>query len=529
MVKRLGFSIPEFIRTIWVSEEARSTWEPRISAVSRMFQQLEIIAVRSGLKPATLQSCSPEALPTLMAEMMEWGLVCLPLSRQGVKECYSNASVPFDDKKPWAYRVVIGRPDIVSEFNTAWHLKDDGEMGSLLGFPTCCQGFFHHYWNNEGFRDLTYPMVLEDRKDEKRHYEIKCATSNNILLRWLGVRRVSHLPCSFRCEATRTIGDSMQEIADSVYPEESRWLTEMLTWPVRWSSLHGVAIITIPVLRIVTSSDALAESVVVDKVGTSYPAEGAAGIDFPFQESYPIKLNRRGVSLHTDNGFESEEGMTKSHDVLLRALDHAEVPAIKRVVDLGCGNGVLLEKIAKKFDAELFGVEIDKEKCRRGNQRLRGTKITLFQGDLRQYHYWQPPYGLTVMALNRLFEMPVTRAHDLLEKIARGSEYLLAYSYDGKEFDISWSDHWRMEYSHSWDDEPKGSTVVYLLRSLYGEGNDKFRGGSPVPGPENQGRDGSNDGGGNADEDNQRRQDDRGTEGFVPDWASRQAGGEESN
>ena len=469
MVKRLGFAIPEFIRTIWVSEVAKDAWRSRISMVSNTYSELEIIATRAGLKPVTLQSVHPDRLCDLVVNARGYELDVIPLGQQASNQTYSNSASPYDPLLPWEYRVAIGRRDDVQEFAHCWLGKDDRGMGELLGFPTCCQQFFDHYWNAEGYRDLTYPMVIDPNNLDQTKFEVSCAPSNNILLRWLGIRRVSHLPCSFRCEATRTIGDEMQQMMAKSFPRESAWLDEMLKWPVQWSSLHGVAIITTPVVRVVTSTDAFGEQLVVNKIGTSYPAEGASGIDFPFQHSFPVKLMRKDPNYWRDNGFGDESAMNKAHKGVLRAASFCEVPAVKRILDLGAGNGVLLEKIGSMFQADLVGIEKDRDRWERGATRGAERGYNILLGDLYETDLWNPPYGLTLISINRLFEVPIVTAQDLLERMARGSCYVLLYSYDGKELDFSWSDHYRMVYTHNQDPATAGSPVVYLLRSLYSD------------------------------------------------------------
>jgi hypothetical protein len=115
----------------------------------------------------------------------------------------------------------------------------------------------------------------------------------NILLRWLGVRGVPHLPCSFSCEASQRLGERFFDLALRLgFEPEARDLREMLEWPAEWSVLHGIATIKTPVLTIVASSDATAEKHVVRRMGSRYPADGAHGLGFPYDRrtSQPLRL-----------------------------------------------------------------------------------------------------------------------------------------------------------------------------------------------------------------------------------------------
>lgn len=466
MVKRLDFTVPEFVRTIWVSEEARAVWEHRISAVSRMWQEVERTAVAVGYKLSTLQSCNPDEFINLTRWASDWNLVVAPVSRVDIASIYSNAEKPPVKGQPWQYRVVIAPPNQVRHFLTYWNRRNDEAIGDMLGYPICCQSFFHQFWTTGEWRDLTYPMVMVDG-DDTTHFQVNSSLGCNILLRWLGVRRVSHLPCSFQCENTTAIGDNMRELAVRSFPQETEWLDEMLSWPVRWSSLHGIAVITTPVIRIVTSSDALAEKVTIDRQGSSYPAEGVSGVTFPFQQVYPIKLRLKLENVWKDNGFRSQAAMDDAHSVVLAVVARTKITN-EKIIDLGCGNGILLSKIGDMFpDAQLSGVESSQARWGRAVSRLNGS-VQLMNGDLHDDTYWQPPYGLTLISVMRLLEVDVDKKDELLERIARGSEHLIIYCYEDRDLNVSWSEF----FEHCWTQNNDAGTVVYLLRSRYAKAAD---------------------------------------------------------
>ena len=80
----------------------------------------------------------------------------------------------------------------------------------------------------------------------------------NILWRWMGPRAVPHLPCSFDCRASVEFANT----ADGPWPRARitarrwTWLEEILSWPVSWSALHGIAEVKTPVLKASTRTDA---------------------------------------------------------------------------------------------------------------------------------------------------------------------------------------------------------------------------------------------------------------------------------
>jgi MoaA/NifB/PqqE/SkfB family radical SAM enzyme len=78
------------------------------------------------------------------------------------------------------------------------------------------------------------------------------------------------------------------------------WLSEMLSWPFEWSSLHGIAEIRTPILKIAATTDAAAHKHTVQCKGDSYPEEGAAGVVFPYRKPKRLRVTesagyRRGL------------------------------------------------------------------------------------------------------------------------------------------------------------------------------------------------------------------------------------------
>ena len=64
--------------------------------------------------------------------------------------------------------------------------------------------------------------------------------------------------------------------------QEAEWLSEILQWPIEWSSLHGIAEIKLPLCKISTRSDSLSRKYVVRIPSERYPEGAPTGIGFPF-------------------------------------------------------------------------------------------------------------------------------------------------------------------------------------------------------------------------------------------------------
>jgi hypothetical protein len=392
-------------------------WEPRIQRIQNAWTVMERLAVVEGIKPAALQICPPHAMVDLTRWAVDNKLICIPLRQQGISDGYANGTRAYEPGRSWAYRVIVGKSEVAASFATMWDTGEDSAIGAALGFPGCCCNFFQKYWVEEAWRDLTYPMVGTHGFKHTVSGPMEC----NILLRWLGLRLVSHLPCSFHCSATEAIGQEMGLLGIRAnYVQEMDWLAQILSWPIRWSSLHGVAIITTPVFRLVVDSDALKEEVIIDRDGPVYPIEAAQGNDFPFKDITPVILVR---DEHTDNGFASKDGMTEAHErIILKLLSLNLNP--KSVLDLGCGNGLLLQKIGKCYPkAKLHGIEIEEKKHQKAARRLL-SDVRL--GNIMDFSLWDQNYDVILVAEQRLEEdVDMT----LLPQLMTRGKKVITYNY----------------------------------------------------------------------------------------------------
>ena len=140
-----------------------------------------------------------------------------------------------------------------------------GKMGEIerseifFGYPLCCSEFFHKHWHKDGWRDLILPTVnFKPRQvagpDFVQHPALRTWELERFFI------------CPVPLIATRLVDSGtsiLQCAADAEFSQEVDWIIEMLNWPVRWSSLHGVAMITTPVVKLIMFLDPLPEVAVV--------------------------------------------------------------------------------------------------------------------------------------------------------------------------------------------------------------------------------------------------------------------------
>jgi hypothetical protein len=159
----------------------------------------------------------------------------------------------------------------------------------------------------QGLVDTTWPMATMTMAPPEGTKSIEVTqvfSETNVLWRWLGIRAVPHLPCSFDCQHSIALGKKLMEMGRYAgYQDEMDWLLEILSWPVEWSALHGIAEIKTPILKISTRTDATGLKYVVRYKGDVYPSEGAQGLNFPYclTHTQPHLTNSRGFKRGLDN------------------------------------------------------------------------------------------------------------------------------------------------------------------------------------------------------------------------------------
>jgi hypothetical protein len=292
-MKLLDFRLHEFARHSWVSDRARNVWWPRMQEVINRGADIACLSVLSGVRPCALRVIPAWQLFELYGKLPALGLTVEILETNGkLKSSYFN-SPGRQAGRPVYYNVVIGSGLHVAAFKSAWDGDDDEAIDRFSGYPACCRRFFQETCVEDSRVDTIWRMaanLLEGeeaanvREEATNVREVSGPPHTNVLWRSLGLRAVNHSPCRFDCEATVELaGEFLEAGRSGGYSTQVGWLLEILSWPVEWSALHGIAEIKTPVLKMVTNTDATAEKYVVRRKAASYPEEGAQGLGFPYE------------------------------------------------------------------------------------------------------------------------------------------------------------------------------------------------------------------------------------------------------
>lgn len=434
---RLPYVLPEWTRMIWSSAIVRQTWEQKLQRASTIWLEIEERGVEQGIRPSALIFLDERAFIEKSMYYAKKGLVLQPLTRVNKSQSYSSSgSQEFDASKPTSFRCALTTPALVPEWIEAWEKSDNRKIGELLGFPSCCIEFFQRIWIDEKYVDTTWPMY--QNTEHAGHFKA------NILLRWLGIRLVSHLPCSFECQESVKLATANLTLMEQLgHVESANDIINLLQMPIEWSAKHGIAEIKTPLFKISTRTDATSGLYVVQRPGEFYPDEAPSGTKFPYQntqknqitssKSFQKSLAAVDPALEwTDNGFSSKEGMDREHANLVDQivlLENRILDKIRSVIDLGCGNGKLLEQLRSKLlhIQSWSGVEIDFDRAKRA--QFRNPEFSIFNTDIFSETWFQPDqFDIGIISFNRLLEREMQGQNwDHLFKACR---YVVVYSYD---------------------------------------------------------------------------------------------------
>jgi trans-aconitate methyltransferase len=138
----------------------------------------------------------------------------------------------------------------------------------------------------------------------------------------------------------------------------------------------------------------------------------------------------------SDNGFISPAEMDHAHQpivkVALRALDNR----IASVIDLGCGNGALLQKIEwGNPRVSLFGIDKEPDRINHARELLPLFGENFHQGDIfENSRIWSGDrrYSLAILSLARMLEAAPDRSAQLKARLTQQCDELVLYVYGRK-------------------------------------------------------------------------------------------------
>lgn len=356
----------------WASDKHRTAWEPILRRAYAAWSELELLTVSEGLRPGALVYLEPKELATATRDAARVGLVVTPVSSE------------------WnQIRCAICRPEHREAWFAAYDSNDNALLAKLLGYPECCSAFFDRVWKNG--LDPTAAMAAHNGP-----------WVTNMFLRQIGVRLVPHLPCSGTCSETVALAEATVQVAlrhgVDIPPIEA-----LLRLPMKWDGLNGVALIETPPFRVMASSDVKGDRVVKERTGLT---------QLPMMRSFEA------------NGFASEAAMRAAHDVLLAVAGET-----RSALDLGCGDGTLLARLAAGREGRWIGVEADGDRAAQG--AIRYPNLKMWVGKIEELPRTETgePVELAFLMPGRLLEMDAVTRSAVKEKLDQIAGRIIAYTY----------------------------------------------------------------------------------------------------
>jgi|HubBroStandDraft_6_1064221.scaffolds.fasta_scaffold00435_9 hypothetical protein len=281
----LALGMPGFLRFCWTSDKARETWAPRFKRVVSAWAEIEWASPKFGLRNCALATVSAEHFQEVKKRWVYHGLQWLRLDSELGQAPSSNAVVPGMPLELSPLQFALGNAQDSARLNEMRRANNSDGVGELLGYPRCCRASFGQRCVSQGSIDPTWEMALEGLSvSNPEQILIEKPMVTNVLWRWVGIRAVPHLPCRFDCTHSVSFSHRFLAVGSELgLHDETRWLQEILSWPLEWSALHGIAEIKTPLLKMCTKTDVNITKRIVRCCGDNYPEEGARGVKFPYR------------------------------------------------------------------------------------------------------------------------------------------------------------------------------------------------------------------------------------------------------
>ena len=112
-----------------------------------------------------------------------------------------------------------------------------------------------------------------------------------------------------------------------------------------------------------------------------------------------LKLQAQLNNLLADAGVAYGEGihvkhrLTRYHDFFVDRISSED-----RVLDIGCGNGVLAADIARRSGARVVGIDLEKKNIEQARQNIQREQVDLVHGDATRHDFSGSPFDVLVLS-----------------------------------------------------------------------------------------------------------------------------------
>lgn len=284
----LPFALPPHSRIQWVNKKIKESWEPRLEAARDAYWFVERYSVYQKLRKCALITVNSQHMDSFKKEIEGFGAFFLPIKKTVAREGFNHMDKEAKEGQPFNWHGVLAKEmEDAYAFAEAYRKDDIVTQGMMLGYPTCCIEHFNECLP-KGYFDPIFQMAdrsLEITKKKDEHFIRLTDEAYHItspLLRYTGIRIVPHIPCSFNCEGSKKIAEDWIRLARDYEQSGIEHAIMMLSMPMEWDCLRGIAYISSPVFKIEANSLTCHPKYVVQKEGTHFPEEAPTGLKFPW-------------------------------------------------------------------------------------------------------------------------------------------------------------------------------------------------------------------------------------------------------
>lgn len=278
---RADFTMPDFGRLVWANDTVRDRHAPALNEIARVWSDVQWRSVDAGLRRCAQLVVYADSYASQVEQARKHGLKTVVLRVEEAAILRNPSSGP-----PLVLTLVVGKAADTKAFKSAWIRRDDAAIGRLLGYPACCRGFFDHLVADGHAADPTWFIAANTGGATRDANTVTVAGPRalNILLRYIGVRTIPHLPCRLNCADSAHSASGFLDLAGSLgFGAAREAALDILNWPAEWSAVHGIAEIKTPVMKISTRTTRTAGKFVVRWLGGRFPPDGARGLAFPYR------------------------------------------------------------------------------------------------------------------------------------------------------------------------------------------------------------------------------------------------------
>ncbi|MBL6448616.1 hypothetical protein JMN32_20055 [Fulvivirga sp. 29W222] len=273
---RLEFTMPPFRRLSWASFELKRTWEYRFTeiavAIKKLFQSEE----GQKLFPVQFHNVETHGVYQFKKILESSGLVAEVVPASSASYMLNVASTTTVRGADYTC-VVAGKRKAVRAF-----LND--------GIRNCGLPFSKAYWDawqefsEQNIRDPKWIYLADIIKEKEQFLKVQQDIHTNYFWEDWGISLMPFRVPKLQSEEFVTLGNEILKIAQNqLTPQLYNFWLEILSWPVEWTAMHGIAELKTPLFK--TSYDTLptGEKFVIQCHSEVYPENSPSGLLFPYK------------------------------------------------------------------------------------------------------------------------------------------------------------------------------------------------------------------------------------------------------